>query len=117
MNLQCNIVMHDADLHCDSLSLSECHLFFYKSTHRNYTHEPKLESTLLHTKIVDVACGQNYTLALDEEAECTAWARVRRASSVWHQQCPAPSHIPEEERVVKMSYGWSHVACLTELKE
>ena len=30
-------------------------------------HEPKLENSLLHTKIIDVACGQNYTLALDQE--------------------------------------------------
>ena len=97
-------------------------MFCYNSTHRNYTHEPKLESTLLHTKIVDVACGQNYTLALDEEGRVysmgTGKTGVLGLASTKSSAFPVlVEGIPEEERVVKMSCGRSHVACLTELKE
>jgi alpha-tubulin suppressor-like RCC1 family protein len=88
----------------------------------NYTHEPKLESSLLHTKIVDVACGQNYTLALDEEGRVYSMGKgktgVLGLASTKSSAFPIlVEGIPAEERVVEMSCGWAHVACVTELKE
>lgn len=88
----------------------------------NYTHEPKLESSLLHTKIVDVACGQNYTLALDEEGRVYSMGKgksgVLGLASTKSSAFPIlVEGIPAEERVVKMSCGWAHVACVTEKKE
>ena len=44
---------------------SGCHFTFTIST--GNMHEPKLESTVLHTKIVDVSRGENYAFALDQE--------------------------------------------------
>eukprot|EP00804_Cyclotella_cryptica_P022038 CCRYP_000979-RA/>CCRYP_000979-RA protein AED:0.10 eAED:0.10 QI:261/1/1/1/1/1/2/1229/354 len=88
----------------------------------NYTHEPKLESNLLHTKIVDVACGQNYTLALDENGRVYSMGKgktgVLGLASTKSTAYPIlVEGIPADERVVEMSCGWAHVACITELKE
>ena len=87
----------------------------------NYTHEPKLETTLLHTRIVDVACGQNYTLALDEEGRVYSFGKgktgVLGLASTKVSAFPIlVEGIPEDERVVSMSCGWAHVACITAVK-
>ncbi|KAL3765189.1 hypothetical protein ACHAWU_010380 [Discostella pseudostelligera] len=87
----------------------------------NYTHEPKLESTLLHTRIVDVACGQNYTLALDEEGRVYSVGKgktgVLGLASTKVSAFPIlVEGIPEDEKVVSMSCGWAHVACTTVAK-
>lgn len=87
----------------------------------NLTHEPKLESNLLHTRIVDVQCGQNYTLALDEEGRIYSMGKGKTgvlglASTKATAYPIRVEGIPNEERVVSMSCGWSHVACITELK-
>ena len=87
----------------------------------NYTHEPKLETTLLHTKIVDVACGQNYTLALDEEGRIYSMGKGKTgvlglASTKTSAYPILVEGIPDEDKVVSMSCGWAHVACTTELK-
>jgi alpha-tubulin suppressor-like RCC1 family protein len=88
----------------------------------NSSHEPKLESSLLHTKIVDVACGKNYTLALDEEGRVHAMGNgktgVLGLASTKYSAFPIlVEGIPAEERVVQMSCGHAHVACVTELKK
>lgn len=88
----------------------------------NYTHEPKLETTLLHTKIVDVACGQNYSLALDEEGRVFSMGKGKTgvlglASTTSSAYPILVEGIPEEEKVVAMNCGWAHVACATELRK
>lgn len=82
---------------------------------------PKHETSLLHTKIVDVACGQNYTLALDEEGRVYSMGKgktgVLGLASTKASAFPIlVEGIPAEEKVVSMSCGWAHVACTTELK-
>ena len=85
-------------------------------------HEPKLETSLLHTKIVDVACGKNYTLALDEDGRVYSMGKGGKTGVLGLASTTASAYpilvegIPEEERVVSMSCGWAHVACTTELK-
>lgn len=86
------------------------------------THEPQLESSLLHTKIVDVACGQNYTLALDDDGRVYSMGKgktgVLGLASTKSSAAPVlVEGIPIDERVMMMSCGWSHVACITELKK
>ena len=85
-------------------------------------HEPKLETSLLHTKIVDVACGQNYTLALDEEGRLYSLGKGKTgvlglASTKMTLVPLLVEGIHSGERVVSMSAGWSHVACTTALSE
>ena len=87
----------------------------------NYTHEPKLETTLLHARVVDVACGQNYTLALDEDGRVYSMGKgktgVLGLASTRASAYPIlVEGIPEEERVVSISCGWAHVACATIIK-
>ena len=87
----------------------------------NYTHEPRLETTLLHARIVDVACGQNYTMAIDEDGRVYSMGKgktgVLGLASTRASAYPIlVEGIPEGERVVSMSCGWAHVACTTVLK-
>lgn len=87
----------------------------------NYTHEPRLETSLLHTRIVDVACGKNYTLALDEGGRVYSMGKGKTgvlglASTKVTNQPVLIEGIPEGERVVSMTCGWEHVACMTESK-
>ena len=87
----------------------------------NYTHEPKLETTLLHTKIVDIMCGQNYTLALDDEGKLYSLGKGKTgvlglASTKASAYPILVEGIPDSEKVVSMSCGFAHVACTTELK-
>lgn len=85
------------------------------------THEPRLETSLLHARIVDVACGKNYTLALDEEGRLYSMGKgktgVLGLASTRASAFPVlVEGIPVEERVVSMSCGFAHVACATESK-
>lgn len=87
----------------------------------NWVHEPKLETTLLHAKIVDVACGQNYTLALDEEGRVYSMGKgktgVLGLASTKRSAYPVlVEGVPEGEKVISMSCGWAHAACTTESK-
>ena len=88
----------------------------------NFTHEPKLETTLLHTRIVDVACGQNYTLALDESGRVYSMGKGSKTGVLGLASIRASAYpilvegIPEDEKVVSMSCGWTHVAVSTVLK-
>ena len=75
----------------------------------------------MHTKIIDVACGQNYTLALDEEGRLYSLGKgkgVLGLASTKMTLVPIlVEGIPSGEKVVSMSAGWSHVACTTALSE
>jgi alpha-tubulin suppressor-like RCC1 family protein len=87
----------------------------------NYVHEPRLETSLLHTKIVDVACGQNYTLALDENGRVYSMGKgktgVLGLASTKRSAYPIlVEGLPADEKVVSMSAGWAHVACTTVLE-
>jgi alpha-tubulin suppressor-like RCC1 family protein len=87
----------------------------------NYTHEPRLETTLLHARIVDVVCGQNYTMAIDEDGKVYSMGKgktgVLGLASTRASAYPIlVEGIPEGERVVSISCGWAHVACTTVFK-
>jgi alpha-tubulin suppressor-like RCC1 family protein len=86
----------------------------------NYVHEPRLETSLLHTKIIDVACGQNYTLALDKQGRVYSMGKgktgVLGLASTKRSAYPVlVEGIPAEEKVVTMSAGYAHVACTTNM--
>jgi len=88
----------------------------------NTTHQPKLETTLLHAKIVDVACGKNYTLALDSEGRLYSMGKGKTgvlglASNKSASYPILVEGIPADQRVVSMSCGWAHVACVTEPRD
>ncbi len=68
-----------------------------------------------------MACGQNYTLALNEEGRVYSFGKgktgVLGLASTKVSAFPIlVEGIPEEERVVSMSCGWARVACTTAVK-
>ena len=82
---------------------------------------PEILSETIHTKIVDVACGNNYTLAVDEEGKLYSMGAGKSgvlglASTKTSAYPILVEGIPESERVISMSCGFSHVACTTESK-
>lgn len=90
-------------------------LFYWGSGNH---HEPCQMVALLHTRIVDVVCGQDYTIALDDNGKMYSWGKGR--TGVLGQASVKTLHQPElveamsDKKVVSMSAGYSHVACLVE---
>mmetsp|Transcript_15430 Transcript_15430/g.33891 ORF Transcript_15430/g.33891 Transcript_15430/m.33891 type:complete len:445 (+) Transcript_15430:79-1413(+) len=85
----------------------------------NLSLDPKLESSLLHTKIVDVACGEYYTMVLDEAGRLYSLGRGKTgvlglASTTSTAYPILVEGIPSDEKVVSVSCGSKHVSCITE---
>lgn len=82
---------------------------------------PGLVPQLGHTKIVDVACGNDYTIALDEEGKIYSFGSgktgVLGLASEKNTTFPLLVEGMLGKKVVKISAGWSHVACLAEESE
>lgn len=77
--------------------------------------EPVRVSELLHTKIVDVACGENYSLALDEKGHLYSWGKgktgVLGQGSVTKLNQAQQLEALEDKKITSISAGWQHVAC------
>eukprot|EP00550_Attheya_septentrionalis_P009578 CAMPEP_0198288576 /NCGR_PEP_ID=MMETSP1449-20131203/7027_1 /TAXON_ID=420275 /ORGANISM="Attheya septentrionalis, Strain CCMP2084" /LENGTH=402 /DNA_ID=CAMNT_0043986739 /DNA_START=186 /DNA_END=1390 /DNA_ORIENTATION=+ len=81
--------------------------------------EPELMTSLLHTRCVDVACGQGYTLALDEDGKLYSVGRggstgVLGQASVKKLPHPALMDALVDQKTTQISAGWNHAACLVE---
>ena len=80
--------------------------------------EPVRVSELLHTKIVDVACGENYSLALDEKGQIYSWGKgktgVLGQGSVTKLNQAQLVEALEEKKITSVNAGWQHVACFAE---
>eukprot|EP00521_Asterionellopsis_glacialis_P018619 CAMPEP_0195299716 /NCGR_PEP_ID=MMETSP0707-20130614/26065_1 /TAXON_ID=33640 /ORGANISM="Asterionellopsis glacialis, Strain CCMP134" /LENGTH=431 /DNA_ID=CAMNT_0040362193 /DNA_START=72 /DNA_END=1367 /DNA_ORIENTATION=- len=83
--------------------------------------EPYRVTTLLHTPIVKVSCGQDYTIALDEEGKLYTMGKgktgVLGQASVKQLNQPALVEALADKKVVSVHAGQSHVACLVEEEE
>uniref|UniRef100_A0A7S1YR06 RCC1-like domain-containing protein n=2 Tax=Ditylum brightwellii TaxID=49249 RepID=A0A7S1YR06_9STRA len=83
--------------------------------------EPELMTNLLHTKIVDVACGQNYTIALAKDGTIYSFGKGKTGvlGQASKSNFPNPTLVEglADKVVVSMSAGWNHVACLVEDSE
>jgi alpha-tubulin suppressor-like RCC1 family protein len=86
----------------------------------NHLHlEPVRVSEVLHTKIIDVACGQNYTMALSEDNHIYVWGKGRtgvlgNGPNIKNLNQAQIIKTLADEKVVTMSAGWTHAACLVE---
>lgn len=80
--------------------------------------EPQLFPNLLHTEVVDVACGQDYTVALTKEGWLFSFGKgktgVLGLASLKKANQPTLVEGLKEKKVVDMSAGWKHFACLVE---
>jgi len=83
--------------------------------------EPVRVAEVLHTKIIDVACGLDYTLALSEDQELYAWGAGKTGvlgvgpdTKTLHQAQKIRSLVfPEDQQqMVSLSAGSTLAACL-----
>jgi alpha-tubulin suppressor-like RCC1 family protein len=83
--------------------------------------EPELVTTLLHTKCVDVVCGENYTMILDEEGRLYSFGKgktgVLGQASTKTMNQPTLVEGLVDHKVVHMSAGLTHFACLVQDSE
>jgi len=82
------------------------------------TFQPEHISTLGHTKVVDIACGNDYTLAVGEDGKLYSFGKgktgvlgLANEKTVWQPQLVEGML---GKKIVKVSAGYSHVACLAE---
>jgi alpha-tubulin suppressor-like RCC1 family protein len=72
----------------------------------------------LHTKIVDVACGQDYTLAIDEKGKMYSFGigktGVLGQGSAKRLNQAMLMEALNNKRIVQASAGYMHAACLAE---
>ena len=79
---------------------------------------PELAPNLAHTKIVDVACGKDFTIALDEEGKLFSFGKGKTGvlGLADEKKALVPTLVEGMlgKKVVKIDAGWSHVACIVE---
>ena len=72
---------------------------------------------LAHTKIVDVCCGHDYTLAIDEEGRMYSFGQgktgVLGQGSTRGLNRATLMEAFGNERILQASAGWKHAACLS----
>lgn len=80
--------------------------------------EPVRVAEVLHTKIIDVACGQDYTMALSEDHHIYVWGSGKTGvlgvgpNTKNLNQAQMIKSLTEME-VMFISAGWIHAACMT----
>jgi alpha-tubulin suppressor-like RCC1 family protein len=83
--------------------------------------EPVRVAEVLHTKIVDVACGHDYTMALSEDNHLYLLGKGKTGVlgmglSVKKLNQAQMLNSLADEKVVYMTAGWTHAACLVDPK-
>jgi alpha-tubulin suppressor-like RCC1 family protein len=81
--------------------------------------EPVRVPEVLHTKIIDIECGNDYTMALSEDHQIYVWGAGKTGvlglgSNTKNLNQAQLIHGLTDHRVVSMSAGWAHAACLVE---
>lgn len=81
--------------------------------------EPVRVNEVLHTKIIDIACGKDYTLALSEDHHIYVWGAGKTGvlGSGSNTKNLNQAHLLTrlaDEHVVSLSAGWDHAACLVQ---
>eukprot|EP00980_Cylindrotheca_fusiformis_P025862 scaffold14741_cov135-Cylindrotheca_fusiformis.AAC.12 len=81
--------------------------------------EPVRVAEVLHTKIIDIACGNDYSMALSEDHHIYVWGRGKTGvlgvgDSTKNLNQAQMIKTMVDEKVVEMSAGWAHAACLVE---
>ncbi len=80
--------------------------------------QPELVTSLGHVKIVDISCGEDYTMILDEEGKVYAfgYGKTGVLGLASQKKVLEPTLVEGliGKKVTKISAGWKHVACLVE---
>jgi alpha-tubulin suppressor-like RCC1 family protein len=81
--------------------------------------EPVRVPEVLHTKIIDIACGRDYSMALSEDSHIYIWGAGKTGvlglgtNNKNLNQAKLMYNLTDH-KVVSMSAGWAHAACLVE---
>ena len=79
---------------------------------------PELVTSLLDTKIVDFSCGHEYTIVLDDQGQIYSFGKGKTGVlGLASEKFAAEPMLVEGllgKKVVKVSAGSKHVACLVE---
>lgn len=80
--------------------------------------EPEHVTALVHTKIVDVAVGDNYWVALDEDGKLYTYGNSKfgalgESNVTQHKQARLLEEL-EDKKTTSVSSGWKHVAAIVE---
>lgn len=81
--------------------------------------EPVRVSEVLHTKIIDIACGNDYTMALSEENHIYIWGSGKTGvlgvgSNTKNLDQAQIIKTLFDEKITQVSAGWAHAACIVE---
>ena len=79
--------------------------------------EPVRVPEVLHTKIIDIACGRDYSMALSEDHNIYVWGAGKTGvlglgSNTKNLNQAKLMYNLSDHKVVAMSAGWGHAACL-----
>jgi alpha-tubulin suppressor-like RCC1 family protein len=79
--------------------------------------EPVRVAEVLHTKIIDVACGQDYTMALSEDHHIYIWGAGKTGvlgvgSDTKNLNQAQMIKSMADKEIISMAAGWTHAACL-----
>lgn len=81
-------------------------------------HQPELVTALGGTKVKDFVCGQDYTIIVDEQGQLRSLGKGKTGVlGLASEKFAAEPTLVEGligKKVVKLSAGWKHVACLAE---
>ena len=80
--------------------------------------EPEYVNSLVHTKVVDVACGNDYWMALADDGLLYSYGigktGVLGEAGAKRQNQATLVEALADKKVTRVSTGWSHVAVLVE---
>ena len=81
--------------------------------------EPVRVPEVLHTKIIDIACGNDYTMALSEDNHIYIWGYGKTGilglgESTKNQNQAHMIKSMVDEKVMTIVAGHAHAACLVE---
>jgi alpha-tubulin suppressor-like RCC1 family protein len=80
--------------------------------------EPEYVGGLVHTKIVDISCGDDYWIALDKDGKLYAYGAgktgVLGEANVKQLNQPRLIEALADQNVKSVSAGWKHAAAVVE---
>lgn len=78
--------------------------------------EPVRVDALVHTKVVDVFCGEDYTLAIDKEGKLYSFGQGKAGTlgsgSVRYLNTATRMEFFDNYEVLTASAGWKHAGCI-----
>ena len=109
-------VTHVAAGHSHAVCITDNGNFFFWGMSLHL--EPVPVDSLSKIKVADVACGQDYTLAISKDGKLFSFGvgktGVLGQGNIRRSNQPAGIKALDGKKIVQVSAGWKHAACLVE---